>query len=107
MVLKANMNARLIILRHAWAIALCAIFASLGNDAANSATISVSKNGPIPIVTITGPLVRADGDNFASTISGLDSAVVAFSSPGGDLLTGLRIGSLIRLKRFASLVPDG
>ena len=32
---------------------------------------------------------------------------VEFRSKGGNLLAGIRIGSLIRAKKFATVVPDG
>src|SRR5262249_30215283 len=37
----------------------------------------------------------------------LSSAFVAFSSDGGSLVAGLRIGEAIRRKRFSTIVPDG
>jgi hypothetical protein len=58
------------------------------------------------VVMVEGPLVRMDGDEFAAKTAPLPSAFVAFSSDGGSLLAGLRIGEAIRRKRFSTIVPD-
>jgi hypothetical protein len=74
-----------------------------------AATITVSPqttDRPI-VVMVEGPLVRMDGDEFAAKIAPLPSAFVAFSSDGGSLLAGLRIGEAIRRKKFSTIVPDG
>jgi hypothetical protein len=74
-----------------------------------AATITVSpQTSDRPnVVMIEGPLVRLDGDEFAAKTAPLPSAFVAFSSDGGSLLAGLRIGESIRRKRFSTIVPDG
>ena len=59
------------------------------------------------VVMVEGPLVRMDGDEFAAKTASLPSAFVAFSSDGGSLLAGLRIGEAIRRKKFSTIVPDG
>jgi hypothetical protein len=56
---------------------------------------------------IEGPLVAMDEDQFAAKTGPLPSAFVAFSSDGGSLISGLRIGEAIRRKRFSTIVPDG
>jgi hypothetical protein len=48
-----------------------------------------------------------DGEEFAAKTALLPSAFIAFSSDGGSLLAGLRIGEAIRRKRFSTIVPDG
>ena len=76
---------------------------------APAATITVSPqttDRPI-VVMVEGPLVRMDGDEFAAKTAPLPSAFVAFSSDGGSLLAGLRIGEAIRRKKFSTIVPDG
>jgi hypothetical protein len=55
---------------------------------------------------VEGPLVRMDGDEFATKTAPLPSAFVAFSSDGGSLFAGLRIGEAIRRKKFSTIVPD-
>jgi hypothetical protein len=56
---------------------------------------------------IERPLVAMDEDQFAAKTGPLPSAFVAFSSDGGSLISGLRIGEAIRRKRFSTIVPDG
>src|SRR2546421_2121637 len=73
------------------------------------ATITVRPQTPDrPIVVILeGPLVDDDEDRFATKTASLPSAFVAFSSDGGSLAAGLRIGEAIRRKGFSTIVPDG
>jgi hypothetical protein len=81
----------------------------LATTPAPAATITVSPqttDRPI-VVMVEGPLVRMDGDEFAAKTAPLPSAFVAFSSDGGSLVAGLRIGEAIRRKRFSTIVPDG
>jgi len=81
----------------------------LATTPAPAATITVSPqttDRPI-VVMVEGPLVRMDEDEFAAKTAPLPSAFVAFSSDGGSLLAGLRIGEAIRRKRFSTIVPDG
>jgi hypothetical protein len=81
----------------------------LATTPAPAATITVSPqtaDRPI-VVMVEGPLVRMDGDEFAAKTAPFPSAFVAFSSDGGSLLAGLRIGEAIRRKRFSTIVPDG
>lgn len=73
----------------------------------HAATIEVVRSGEQQIVIITGPLLIEDGKIFADKVEGLNRAIVVLHSPGGKLLTGLRIGKIINLKRFDTLVPDG
>src|SRR6266567_9560998 len=59
------------------------------------------------VVMVEGPLVAVDEDQFAAKTASLPSAIVAFSSDGGSLVAGLRIGEAIRRKGFSTFVPDG
>src|SRR6266487_6885060 len=59
------------------------------------------------VVMVEGLLVAEDGDQFAAKTASLPSAFVAFSSDGGSLVAGLRIGEAIRRKGFSTIVPDG
>ena len=74
-----------------------------------AATITVRPQTPDrPIVVILeGPLVEDDEDRFATKTASLPSAFVAFSSDGGSLAAGLRIGEAIRRKGFSTIVLDG
>ena len=61
------------------------------------------------LVVIDGEFDRDDVDTFRSKVAAVATgrATVAFRSEGGSLVAGLRIGALIREKKFATLVPDG
>ncbi len=55
---------------------------------------------------LDGKLELADGEAFAKLVDGMDHAVVVLNSPGGNLVAGLAIGRLVRLRAFATAVPD-
>jgi len=76
---------------------------------AAAATITVRPQTPDrPIVVVVeGSLAAFDEDQFAAKTAPLSTAFVAFSSDGGSLLAGLRIGEAIRRKGFSTIVPDG
>lgn len=78
--------------------------------AARAADIEVMPldNGSALIV-IEGKFELGDVDTFRTKIESLSTAkaTVAFLSKGGRLLAGIRIGALIRAKKFATIVPDG
>jgi hypothetical protein len=59
------------------------------------------------VVSVEGPLVAIDADQFAAQTASLRSAIVAFSSDGGSLGAGLRMGKAIRQRNFSTIVPDG
>jgi hypothetical protein len=90
---------------------LCISIASilLATTPAVSATITVRPETPDrPIVVVVeGSLAAFDEDQFAAKTAPLSSAFVAFSSDGGSLVAGLRIGEAIRGKGFSTIVPDG
>jgi sporulation related protein len=81
----------------------------IANTAARAAVIDVVSLGPNDptLVKVTGPLESSDKDLFLRKILPLSSAVVAFDSDGGSLVTGIQIGETIRLKNFSTLVPNG
>jgi hypothetical protein len=60
-------------------------------------------------VVIEGDLEFEDVAAFQSKTAPLPTTktTVEFRSKGGSLLAGIRIGSLIRAKKFATVVPDG
>src|ERR1700739_921922 len=74
---------------------------------AHAAQITVDPSGDIIVITIVGTLVAPDGQKFADTVSDIHKAIVLFSSNGGNVVAGLRIGKLIRLRNFITAVPDG
>jgi hypothetical protein len=75
---------------------------------AQAAEIRVGKAGGLPVIVVLGDLQYGDGDRFAQISASLPkSTMVAFDSPGGNLLAGLKIGETMRARGFGSLVPDG
>jgi len=79
-------------------------------SAANAAEIDVRRldNGSM-LILVEGEFERGDIDAFRTKISSVATAraTVSFRSEGGSLVTGIRIGALIREKKFATVVPDG
>jgi hypothetical protein len=77
---------------------------------ANAANIEVKRlaNGSALIV-IDGDFEAGDIDTFRTKAASVSAprAVVAFHSDGGNLVAGIRIGALIREKKFTTVVPDG
>jgi hypothetical protein len=65
-------------------------------------------SGPALIV-IEGDLELGDIETFRTKAALLPpaGATVEFRSKGGSLLAGIRIGALIRTKKFTTVVPDG
>src|SRR5262245_11541596 len=74
-----------------------------------AATVTVRPETPDRpiVVVIEGSLAAFEEDQFCAKTAALSSAFVAFSSDGGSLVAGLRIGEAIRRKRFSTIVPDG
>jgi len=60
----------------------------------------------IPILLVLGEFKLEDGNAFAKKVEGWERAVIAFGSPGGNLLAGLRMGTIIHLKGFDTMVSD-
>jgi hypothetical protein len=58
-------------------------------------------------VTVIGTFENSDIEQFRTKTSLLSKALVAFASNGGSLNAGIEIGTMLRLKGFASFVPDG
>ena len=87
---------------------LCAfLFACARADAATIAIASLGSNNEEAFVVVTGPFEQGDIDQFRTTTAFLRKAVVAFASDGGNLVAGIEIGTMLRLKGFSTLVPDG
>jgi len=74
-----------------------------------AATIAVSPldSDERGLVTVTGTFENSDIEQFKTKTSLLSKALVAFVSNGGSLNAGIEIGTMLRLKGFASFVPDG
>src|SRR5262245_66133521 len=75
---------------------LCISIASilLVTTPAVAAVITVREQTPDrpSVVVVEGSLAAFDEDQFAAKAASLSSAFVAFSSDGGSLLAGIRIG---------------
>src|SRR5947199_4391830 len=66
-----------------------------------------SSDNSAMIITVAGGLELADGAKFASIVCDIRRAIVVLASDGGNLHAGLQIGTIIRLRNFATLVPKG
>ena len=67
----------------------------------------LTRNGGPDIILVTGQLAVGDDKKFLKIALDSENAIVAFESPGGNLLAGIEIGKAIRLKGFSTFVPDG
>jgi hypothetical protein len=74
---------------------------------AQAASIHVEQlsSGTI-LVTVEGVLVASDSDEFGAKVAPLSSATVIFNSDGGNLIAGMKIGQLIRLRKFETWIPN-
>ena len=89
--------------RHVLAIAILLLAA----PAAMAANIEVKQvDSAAALVMVEGDLELSDIEVFRSRVAPLSKATVAFRSDGGSLLAGIRIGMLIRVKNFTTIVPD-
>jgi hypothetical protein len=89
--------------RHVLAI----VFSLLALQAARAANIEVRHlDTAAALIMVEGDLELGDIEIFRSRVAGLSKATVAFRSDGGSLLAGIRIGMLIRVKGFTTIVPD-
>jgi hypothetical protein len=71
-----------------------------------AAEIEIFNQSGIPLVRVQGGLVPGDISVFKAKTGPLTRAVVVLQSDGGSVLAGIEIGETIRLKNFATLVPD-
>jgi hypothetical protein len=89
--------------RHVVAI----VIALLAPPAAEAANIEVKHlEAATALVMVEGDLELGDIEIFRSKVAAISKATVAFRSDGGSLLAGIRIGMLIRVKNFTTVVPD-
>ncbi len=84
---------------------LLALASLLAATPARAATFVINAGEP-PVVVVSGEIVPGDGERFADRVQSLDRAIVALASPGGSVLSGLRMGQLIHDRGFSTLVPD-
>src|SRR5262249_25625745 len=88
-----------------WA-ATVMLFAAVSSAKAADIRVDNSRAGKPPIVLISGEIELGDGEQFSSLVAGLQNAIVALESPGGNMLASVQIGMNIRDKRFTTVVPD-
>jgi ATP-dependent protease ClpP protease subunit len=88
------------------AIVLLVVFFSIGS--ARAAVIERNSLGPgLPeLILVHGELVPSDIDQFRAVAGSVQKAVVALDGPGGNLLAGISIGEMIRLRNFETVVLD-
>ena len=87
-------------------VAILLFFALTG---AQAAEIDVKRlEGGSTLVVVEGKLEISDVEAFQAKVASLPAGgtTVAFQSQGGHLLAGIRIGTVIRSKKFATVVPD-
>jgi hypothetical protein len=89
--------------RHVLAIAILLLAA----HTVEAANIEVKQVDATSLVMVEGDLELNDIELFRNKVAALSKATVAFRSDGGSLLAGIRIGMLIRVKNFTSIVPEG
>jgi hypothetical protein len=89
--------------RHVLAI----LVSLLAPPAAEAANIEVRQvDAAAALVMVEGDLELGDIEVFRNKVAALSKATVAFRSDGGSLLAGIRIGMLIRVNNFTTVVPE-
>jgi hypothetical protein len=78
----------------------------LAFNVADAAKIDVIAGQDTSVVTVVGEIGAGDGDRFGSAVGGIERALVILKSPGGLVRDALQIGAEIRLRGFATSVPD-
>jgi uncharacterized protein len=82
---------------------LAAFFATISCSTAFAASIKDDPRDIDPnvgVVVVQGEFLSGDANTFNSAIQKYSKGIVLFESGGGDLLTGLEIGTTIRMKGF-------
>src|SRR3974377_1701968 len=82
------------------------ILISAASSNAAAILVSYPKGDEVALVTVDGEIVPNDEKEFQQKVSTVPKAVVAFQSSGGNVVVALRIGKLIRLRNFTTVVPD-
>ena len=85
--------------------AACAI-ACVGAAQAATITVTPLSNSDTAVVTVEGEFVLEDIQAFRQRVVSQPKAIIAFQSDGGSVIAGIEIGKIIRLRNFATLVPD-
>ena len=77
---------------------------SVGDGAIIKVSSLENSGQEVILITVEGELKPDDNKSFTRAAIDAEFAVVALSSPGGDLRAGIKIGETIRIKEFATLV---
>jgi hypothetical protein len=85
-------------------LVIASLFAVKGAEAASIEVSRLDNGGSL--VVLDGDLELGDIEQFRNKVATLSKATVAFRSEGGSLLAGMRIGMLIRVRGFGTVVPD-
>ncbi len=95
-----------ILWRFVFAISMSA-FSALLRDQSEAASIRhLSSPEGVHVIEITGTIEPGDGQKFANIALTAGDAIVVLSSDGGTLSDSLDIGRAIRIKKFATYIPD-
>lgn len=82
---------------------VAAFLATISCSPAFAASIKDSpldKDPNVGVVVVQGEFVSGDANRFNAAIQKYSKGIVLFESGGGDLATGLEIGTTIRMKGF-------
>ena len=92
---------------HRWASAVGLILLPIVAHAADIDFERATDRGPA-LIFVSGKMELEDGNRFADIAASLgrEHAAVIFGSPGGSLIAGLQIGQIIRLRHYATFVPQ-
>jgi hypothetical protein len=71
-----------------------------------AAQIEVSGPPDARVIAIVGTIETADTETFQEKTRALREAVVLLKSNGGDVVAAIRIGEMVRVRRFPTFVTD-
>jgi hypothetical protein len=72
----------------------------------HAAQIEVNVEADLPLISIVGDIEPNDADTFRARTYPLGKAAVVLTSAGGNLVAALRIGEMVKAKRFPTVVTD-
>jgi len=78
------------------------LFASIANAA--SIYVDFNRETQRTQINLSGEMTSEDGDRFSTVAHQYQEAIVNLNSPGGSLLSGIQIGTIIRLRAFSTVV---
>jgi ATP-dependent protease ClpP protease subunit len=90
-------------------LAFISVLLLVFTNSARSAEIEVVPGSPgtPDLITVIGTLTPQDFETFRTRASSSARALVALAGPGGNVLAGLQIGEMIRLRNFDTAVVTG